>query len=523
MPRRIAPLLPVLTLLAAAPRSAGAVVTVPTDFVDREVVAGLSQPRAFAFLPDGRALFIEQRTAQVRMVVGSRISTIDPILVVPSVNSNGYERGMQGIAVDPKWPARPYVYLYHNRVGGFNRLVRYTASGRLNAPANDTLFLSDPRVLIDDVPDTDPNHNAGCLKFSPDNFLYLSLGEDEVPCTAQDSTSLRGQIVRLDVTRVGPEAGGQVPRALLIPPGNPLSTADSNAALVWAYGMRNPWVFGVDPETGTIYAADVGEANYEEINEVRPGGNYGWPYREGPLVMPRTSCPEPGGDGNPANGYRPAIVTYARPSGLTAIFSAGMYRAATGGTLNWPFEYRGDVFWGEYYTGFMRRVKRAGNGIWSPAPPVPGQPNASDWGTGFLNATDFNVGPDGSLWWLQQFDDDQFNDFTGSLRRVTYTGPPVGAPHGGGSSVSLAASPSPFVARTELSFVLTSPAHVRLTVYDLSGRRVRTLLDRDAPAGAARASWAGDDDRGGPVAPGVYLARLERSGSAETLRLLRLR
>ncbi|MGH8005044.1 MAG: PQQ-dependent sugar dehydrogenase, partial [Limisphaerales bacterium] len=84
--------------------------TVPTGFIDQLVVGGLSQPSAFAFVPDGRVLFTEQKTRRIRMIVNGAVSTTDPLMTIADVNTAGNEQGLLGIAIDPGWPARPYVY-----------------------------------------------------------------------------------------------------------------------------------------------------------------------------------------------------------------------------------------------------------------------------------------------------------------------------------------------------------------------------------------------------------------------------
>ncbi len=507
-----------LWVLAAGAGSARAAASVPTDFVDETIVPGLNEPNSLSFLPDGRIMFTEQRNGKVRMVVNGHIASTDPLLAVPSLNASGYERGLQGIAIDPQWPTRPYVYLFYTRNGGALRLVRYTASGDVSDPLGENITLGTPLLLIDDIPDGNPNHNAGCLRFAPDGMLFVSLGEDDGPCAAYDSTLLKGQVLRLKVDALPPGGGGQVLRADLTPPDNPLSTPDSNAKLVWAYGMRNPWRYQIDPVTGHLYLADVGEADFEELNEVEAGDYLGWPYREGNLIMVRPGCPEPGGSGSSA--YRPPIVIMPH-NNLTAIISAGPYRPVGGAPSNWPSPYDGSVFYGEYFSGVLRRIVQPA-GAWVPADPVPGQPNSIDWATGLGSEVDFQVGPDGSLWYLRQFDD-TFAGVTGSLGRIRYVGLPAGSPPPPALRSGLFGAPNPFAASSRVGFRLTAPQRVRLDIYDIGGRRLRRLFEGVAPAGESVEPWDGRDADGRGVPPGLYLVRLERPGAVETLRLLRLR
>jgi len=516
-----------LTLTAATVRAA----VVPTLFVEEAVSPvspvglAMDQPRAFAFLPDGRALIVEQRSAKVRLWRGIAAEATTTIATIDDVNSSGYERGLQGIAIDPQWPTRPFVYVFHNAFGNLLKLRRFTASGALTDPQSTAITLGDPLVLLGDIPDADPNHNSGCLEFGIDGKLYVSLGEDEVPCASLDSTSLRGAILRLRVDALPVQGGPQVARALLDPGDNPLVTNNANARLVYAYGFRNPWMFNVDALTGRLYVSDVGEADEEELNELAPGGHYGWPYREGlGTVLARASCPEPGGAGNPANGWLPPILAYERDTQLHSIMNAAPYRAVAGGTANWNPDHHGSILWGDYFVGDLKRLTYDSNtSAWIAAPVAPGQPSASNWGTGFRAAVDFQIGPDGSLYWLQQFASGSFTGINGSLRRVRWTGPTADAPPAVSTGLRLAASPNP--ARGAMRFALTLPqaGHAELAVFDLGGRRVATLLDGHERAGAREVVWQGQDASGRELPAGVYLTRLRTGAATADVRVLRLR
>src|SRR6188474_2048513 len=135
---------------------APAAVSLPTNFVDDTLVTGINLPTSMAFLPDGRLLFTEQYTGNVRMVVNGHIASTDPVYIVPSMNVGGYERGLEGIAVDPAWPTRPYVYLCYTRQGGTIRIERYTATGDLANASGENLVLGSPLTLIGDIPDQYP-------------------------------------------------------------------------------------------------------------------------------------------------------------------------------------------------------------------------------------------------------------------------------------------------------------------------------------------------------------------------------
>jgi glucose/arabinose dehydrogenase len=517
-------LAPIAVALSAALASlsfaaaAHAVPVVPTGFAEEILVTGLDQPNSFAFLPDGRLLFTEQKTGNIRVVLSSFTLVPTPAYTVPDITIDNTERGLQGIAVDPRWPAFPYVYVVYTRVGAQEWIVRLTASGSLTDPLGTNLSLSDPLILIRDIRDLLGNHNGGTLRFGPDEHLYVTLGEDSHACASQQPDSLLGKLLRLDVTRLPAGGGGPVPRALLIPADNPLSGADSNASLVYAYGLRNPWRMHIDSETGTVYVADVGWDNVEEINEVVPGSNYGWPWREGnqPQTTPISGCTDPGG-------------TYAEPilsldhetTNYIAIQTATVYRPVPSGTSNWPMEYWGNLFMGDYYQSRMRRLVKTA-GTWGYAPPVAGQPTTEEWSGLMFWAVDFLIGPDGSMYWLKAWDD-SFRPSSGMIRRIRWqSGSADVEPTRPVATSGLSSAPNPFARHVELSGAFPSGARVRTVVFDAAGRRVREGVAREAGPGHHVWTWDGHDDHGVPVPAGIYLARFESGSVALTGRVLRV-
>jgi len=509
-----------LALAAATPCAAA--VQLPDGFVSETVVTGLNQPIGMAMLPDGRILVAEQRTGAIRVVPAGADTASAPVFTVPDLQISGGERGLLGIAVDPGWPTRAYVYLMYTRLGGALRLVRYRVWGDTSDPQSTSIQFLQPMYVFDDIPDADPNHNAGRLRFGPDGCLYASVGDDLDPCSAADSTSRKGQIMRLEVRNLPAIGTGEaIAPEELVPAGNPFPGGDPYAALVYAYGFRNPWSFHIDPQLGILYSADVGDFYWEEIDEVFPGDFMGWPWREAYKVMVRSQCPEPGFEG--ANEYVGPILSVPHAPATMAIVMGLMYREQPGGNANWPAEYQGlygSLFYAEYYSGWLRRARRQ-SGVWAPAAPVAGQPNADDWGTGFFAAVDFTMTSDGSVLWMGQFDE-TFAPVTGHISRIRYA-PSVAVPGAALRPGVLAAAPNPFRGATELAYTLASDADVRLEVFDLAGRRVRTLQSGRVTAGTHRAAWDGRDDRGASLAAGVYMARLRRGDASETIRVMRLR
>ncbi len=416
----LAALAAALACLAAA-TDGQAQALLPTGFSDQQMVSGLSDPVGMALLADGRLLVIEQRSATVQLVIFGALTLTHPILTVPEVNASGAEQGLLGIAIDPGWPARNFIYLQYDHAGDAKiRISRFRVTGDLDFSNGGGLAISPASRydILADVPDNAPNHNGGTLRFGPDGMLYASLGEDASRCAAQDSVSLRGVILRLDVSQLPADPGGPAPKALIAAAGNPFAAhPDSSARLVWALGLRNPFRFHIDGPTGDLFIADVGEQTWEEVDVASAGGlNFGWPHYEGPALFDQ-SC----SDANA--GFVPPIHAYDRSGTPASIVSGGLYRGPAAGTHRFPSYYDGDCFFNDYYQGFLRRLMYSA-GAWSIAAPVPGQPSALDWGTGLRHVSDWLVGPTGALWYCRQ-SNDLFQAGTGEIRRIVHE---AGAP-----------------------------------------------------------------------------------------------
>src|SRR5262249_53360943 len=135
-----------------------------------------SDPVGFAFLPDGRFLLIEKDSGNVRLAAAGASSSI-VIATIPNLKIDP-ERGLLGIAVDPEWPARPYIYFHSTQTDTNIHIAMYTAVGDLTDPHSTNLELGSPFELLNDISDLFVNHNGGTLRFGPDRDLYVSLGDD---------------------------------------------------------------------------------------------------------------------------------------------------------------------------------------------------------------------------------------------------------------------------------------------------------------------------------------------------------
>ena len=284
----------------------------------------LAVPWAIAFLPGGDALVTERDSARLlRVSPHGRVSTVG---TVPGVEPYG-EGGLLGVAVSPSFGRDRLVYLYLSAATD-NRIMRFRYSGGGIGPL-EAVVTGIPRAGI---------HNGGRLAFGPDGMLWAATGDHAESGLAQERDSLGGKILRM--TPDGRPA-----------PGNPSGT------LVWSYGHRN--VQGMAWYGGRMYATELGQDRFDEINRIRKGHNYGWPVIEGA-----------GGGETYTDPELTWPTDQASPSGA-AIAAGSLWVATLRGERLWqvPLDRTGALgaptahFTGEY--GRLREVVRAPDGsLW---------------------------------------------------------------------------------------------------------------------------------------------------------------
>ena len=212
-----------------------------------------------------------------------------------------FEAGLHALVFHPDFARKGRFYLTYSQSDPRRCVLSEmcVASGPdLKAsPSTERILLEVPHMLGD--------HFCGSLAFGPDGCLYWGIGDggfrDDPHHTAQHPFLLQGKVLRLDVDhRTGARAYG-------IPRDNPFVSDQAYRPEIWAVGFRNPWVFSFDQPTGDLWAGDVGQDLYEEINVIRRGGNYGWAERDGPArLQAREKTPQPSGD------FVEPIHTYSR-------------------------------------------------------------------------------------------------------------------------------------------------------------------------------------------------------------------
>jgi glucose/arabinose dehydrogenase len=195
------------------------------------------------------------------------------------IDDPGNEEGLLGLAFSPGYASDRRFFVAYSAGGPRrNTVARYTAPADVADPASG-------RVILE-VEDFAANHNGGALAFGQDGYLYVAIGDGggagDPQGNGQNLNALLGKILRLDVSG----------DAYTTPADNPF--AGSGRAEIWAYGLRNPWRFSVDRQTGAIWAGDVGQGTWEEVDLIERGGNYGWDTTEGPDCFNVEGCDRTG-------------------------------------------------------------------------------------------------------------------------------------------------------------------------------------------------------------------------------------
>lgn len=458
-----------MVLLAPAivvvPPAAQAAV-LPPNFQDRVVLSGLTNPIDIEFAADGR-VFVAQKNGVIRVFDNLTDTTPTTFADLSASVHDFWDRGMLGFALHPGFPANPSVYaLYAYDPSGrwgdgcptppgpttdgclvYGRLSRLTANGNTTTGTE--------QVLLQDWCQQYPSHSVGTLLFGRDGALYVSSGDGAsftnvdygqygatypgnqanpcgdppgsvgtalTPPNAQGG-ALRSQSIRrpsgpvtLDgaVLRIDPATGAGLPD-------NPFAaSADPNARRVIGYGLRNPFRMTQRPGSDELWIGDVGWNNWEEINRLTTGRNFGWPCYEG-------SAPQ---GGYQSAGLASCSQLYSTPGSVTAPYYAYSHSACvvnytgcrtgsssiTGMTFyrggSYPAEYNGALFFGDH----------SRNEIWAMMPGTNGLPDpaqrrcfvcADASGAAAGHPVALEIGPNGDLFYV--------NMDNGTIHRITYT------------------------------------------------------------------------------------------------------
>ncbi|HUN82229.1 MAG TPA: PQQ-dependent sugar dehydrogenase [Phycisphaerae bacterium] len=373
----------------------------PQDAIGlRSIATGLTSPVALVESPDGsHRLFVVDQIGVIRIINPDDTPASTPFLdirdkLIPL--SPAYdERGLLCMAFHPKFASNNRFFVVYNAPSTSGGADCDLVLSEFAAVTDLLTALPTTEKIILRIAKPQSNHNGGQIAFGPDGFLYFSIGDGggggdvgsgHTPDlgNAQDKTTLLGKILRLDVDSASPYA---------IPPDNPFVGIPSARGEIWAYGLRNPWRFSFDMVGGRLFAGDVGQDAFEEVDIIEKGGNYGWHIREGFSCYNSGSCSSTGADGEPLID---PIVAYPHQSADgsphgEAIIGGFVYRGSTISSL------AGQYIFGDFTAGglvadgqLFAGIENA-DGTWTPRTlPIAGRPG------GALNRYVFGFGQDSS-------------------------------------------------------------------------------------------------------------------------------
>lgn len=302
------------------------------------------QPTFLTFAPDqSNRLFVLEKPGRIRVFPNDpNVTQSTVFLDLSSKVISGGEQGMLGLAFSPNFSQNNIFYVYYS-AGNPRRSVisRFQVSSgdpnRAN-PASEEIIL--------EVDQPFENHNAGMIAFGPDDMLYIALGDGgsggDPFNHGQNRATLLGNLLRIDPSSGSPFS---------IPSDNPFVNVSGVRGEIWAYGLRNPWRFSFDRQTGELWLADVGQSEREEVNIIEKGGNYGWRELEGNAQFQPTGF-------TPPTPFIPPIIDYGRSVG-NSVTGGYVYRGSLLPSLV------GSYLYGDFASGRIFALVNTSQGVLS--------------------------------------------------------------------------------------------------------------------------------------------------------------
>jgi glucose/arabinose dehydrogenase len=439
-----------------------------------------NRPVLLTYSPDGtdRIFVVEQRgvikvfpnnpqVAQQDVVEFLNIS--DRISLSP--NS---ENGLLGLAFHPDYSENGIFFIDYVTGSGDSSFV----SKFIVSESDSNMADEQSEIILIRVEQPLSNHNGGMLEFGPDGYLYISFGDGgwqwpfgqpDPANTSQDFSTILAKMLRIDVDNTQGDLNYSIPAD------NPYYGNDDNIPEeIFASGFRNPWRFSIDQETGNIWLGDVGYESYEEINLVESGKNYGWIIMEGPNCFPETNCD--------TTGLTVPIYSYPHSAGNLSITGGYVYRGD-----QMP-ELYGRYIYGDYGSGR----------IW-----------ALDYSEGDVTNGLLLDGPGGISAFGQDAEKEiyvvylSFSDLS-KIYKLRSNVTSIDNNRAKEHSFYLSQNyPNPFNPLTSIEYNLPQSSNVNLSIYNIHGQKVATLVSELQVAGQYNFNWDASD-----FASGIYIYQL---------------
>jgi len=311
------------------------------------VATGLQRPVAVRVAGDGGGrLFIVEQPGRVRIVDGGGLRPAPFLDIRDRVRDSANEQGLLGLAFHPDYAHNGRFFVNYTDLAGDTVVAEYARSDGdpdRSDPSSEAIIMSIQQPFS--------NHNGGDIAFGPDTYLWIATGDGgsggDPHGNGQNLQTLLGKLLRVDVDNGS---------TYTIPPDNPFTDDPEARDEIWALGLRNPWRFSFDRETGDLYIGDVGQSSLEEINfesRLDPGGrNYGWNTMEGSSCYQSSTCS--------TDGLTLPVAEYSHASGCS-VTGGYVYRGSRFPDLD------GLYLYGDFCSGTLWALAPAGTGGWTVA------------------------------------------------------------------------------------------------------------------------------------------------------------
>jgi uncharacterized protein (TIGR03437 family) len=308
-----------------------------------QVASGIANITDIQNAGDGSGrLFLVQQNGVVR-TLNNGVLSATAFLDIRAKTTGSGERGLLGLAFPPGFAQKRRFYVDYTDLNGDTVIAQYrmTAGGDTADAASEVVLMTIAQPFS--------NHNGGQVRFGPDGYLYIAMGDGgsggDPMGNGQNLGVLLGKILRIDVE--------SEPGKVHIPPDNPFVNRAGARGEIWAYGVRNPWRYSFDRATGDLWIADVGQDSYEEV-DFQPAGskggqNYGWNQMEG-MHCYQSGCR--------MDGLTLPVAEYTHAVGGCSITGGFVYRGVRSPGM------RGMYLYGDYCSGKIWALERQG-GVWS--------------------------------------------------------------------------------------------------------------------------------------------------------------
>ena len=432
---------------------------------------------------ESNRLFVLSQPGKIySFAVNQNVQSANLFLDIESSILSGGEQGLLGLAFHPNFRTNRTFFVYYTKANPRRSVI----SKYLVSSSNPNLADVNSETVLMEIEQPYSNHNGGKIAFGSDGYLYISLGDGgsggDPQNNGQNISTALGSILRIDIDNK--DAG----KEYSIPSDNPFINNSTAAKEIYAYGLRNVWKFNFDYETNLLWAADVGQNEYEEINLIENGKNYGWRLMEGFHCYNPSNCNQ--------TGLSLPIHEYGHnDSGGYSVTGGHVYRGIEASELV------GKYIYGDFISGNIWALVYSNNTVLS---------NQLIFETNYTIST-FGEDENRNLYFAD-YNSGKIYKITGSpVTSITENLSP--------NKIELYQNyPNPFNPKTSIEYSVPSNEFVLLSIFDVLGREIIRLVEEQKSAGKHKVNFDAGD-----LSSGIYYYQLKIGGYSETKKLLLLK